>query len=210
MVCPAPGALLRLGRKQWRPVPRIGIASAPVDPKPHFCIIGVPGGTSCASFPDRAWVSLRVVAVLREAIAGIREMHRPMVSRLAVSTQAHEQLVDVTARVQAAVSEAGLQSGVVTLFVPHTTAAVTINENADPSVAQDILKGLMELVPRAAEYYRHLEGNSDAHIKATLVGPSVQVLVEGGKLVLGTWQGIYLCEFDGPRERKLWVKMSAD
>ncbi|MBP8953722.1 MAG: secondary thiamine-phosphate synthase enzyme YjbQ, partial [Armatimonadetes bacterium] len=83
-------------------------------------------------------------------------------------------------------------------------------ENADPSVAQDILKGLMELVPRAAEYYRHLEGNSDAHIKATLVGPSVQVLVEGGKLVLGTWQGIYLCEFDGPRERKLWVKMSAD
>lgn len=118
--------------------------------------------------------------------------------------------MDVTGQVQQVLAESGVLNGVVTLFVPHTTAAITINENADPSVARDILAGLNELVPRSASYYRHVEGNSDAHIKATLVGPSVQVLAQDGKLVLGQWQGIYLCEFDGGRSRKLWVKINPD
>ena len=133
-----------------------------------------------------------------------------MVERISVSTESREELVDVTARVADVLGGSGVKGGVVTLFVPHTTAAITINENADPSVSKDILRGLSELVPHSASYYRHLEGNSDAHIKATLVGPSLQVLVEGGELVLGTWQGIYFCEFDGPRSRKLWVKIEAD
>jgi len=130
-----------------------------------------------------------------------------MIVRLSVSTRSREQLLDVTQEVADAVRDSGVASGVVTLFVPHTTAAVTINENADPSVVTDILKGLSDAVPRAA-HYRHTEGNSDAHIKATLVGPSLQVLVEEGRLVLGTWQGIYFCEFDGPRTRRLLVKVT--
>jgi secondary thiamine-phosphate synthase enzyme len=128
-----------------------------------------------------------------------------MMIRLSVSTRSREQLVDVTAEVSRALHQSGVRDGVVTVFVPHTTAAVTINENADPSVGADILKGLSELVPHGAPHYRHAEGNSDAHIKASLVGPSVQVLVENGEVVLGTWQGIYFCEFDGPRSRKLWL-----
>jgi len=133
-----------------------------------------------------------------------------MVTRLSVSTDSREQLVDITGQVQEVLGESGVKSGIVTLFAPHTTAGVTINENADPSVADDILRGLTELVPRSASYYRHVEGNSDAHIKATLVGQSLQVLAEDGKLTLGTWQGIYFCEFDGPRTRKLWIKISPD
>jgi len=132
-----------------------------------------------------------------------------MIVRLSVSTKSREQLVDVTQEVAAVVRDSGVTDGVATLFVPHTTAAVTINENADPSVAADILKGLSELVPRSAPYYRHSEGNSDSHLKASLTGPSLQVLIEGGRLVLGTWQGIYFCEFDGPRSRKLLVKVTA-
>jgi secondary thiamine-phosphate synthase enzyme len=132
-----------------------------------------------------------------------------MIARLSVSTRSREQLVDVTREVADAVRDSGMKDGVATLFVPHTTAAITINENADPSVVADIVKGLGKLVPRAASYYRHSEGNSDSHIKASLIGPSVQVLVEGGRLVLGTWQGIYLCEFDGPRTRKLYVHLGA-
>ena len=133
-----------------------------------------------------------------------------MVTRLDVGTRGREELVDVTAIVSAAVSETGIQSGVVTLFVPHTTAAITINENADPDVVADMLRGLHELIPQHNALFRHAEGNSDAHIKTSLVGSSVQVLVEGGRLVLGTWQAIYFCEFDGPRSRKLWVKIAAD
>lgn len=133
-----------------------------------------------------------------------------MVTRLGLSTQTREQLVDVTAEVMEVVSGSGVASGTVTLFVPHTTAGITINENADPSVGEDLLRGLQELVPRRAEYYRHAEGNSDAHIKASLVGSAVQILVEDSKLVLGTWQGVYFCEFDGARVRKLWVKIEAD
>ncbi len=133
-----------------------------------------------------------------------------MVVRLSVSSKSREQFIDVTGQVAEAVRASGIQSGTVTLFVPHTTAAITINENADPSVVGDVLKGLAEIAPHRAPYYRHREGNSDAHIKSSLVGPSMQLLVENGEPLLGTWQGIYFCEFDGPRARKLWLKIVAD
>ncbi|GAB4263556.1 secondary thiamine-phosphate synthase enzyme YjbQ [Deferrisoma sp.] len=121
---------------------------------------------------------------------------------LTVKTPRRECLVDITAAVAEVVQRRG---GVLcTVFVPHTTAGVTINENADPDVVTDLLQHLSELVPRNRPY-RHTEGNSDAHIKATLVGSSVQVPVVGGRLALGTWQGIFLAEFDGPRTRKVQV-----
>ncbi len=121
---------------------------------------------------------------------------------LTVKTTRRECLVDITAAVAEVVRRRG--GGLCTVFVPHTTAGVTINENADPDVAADLLHHLSELVPRNRPY-RHTEGNSDAHIKATLVGSSVQVPVVGGRLALGTWQGIFLAEFDGPRTRKVQV-----
>lgn len=124
--------------------------------------------------------------------------------RFSVSTGAREQMVDVTRRVAEVVAESGVHSGVVVVFSMHTTAAVTINENADPDVVTDMVAGLDRIAPRDAGW-RHREGNSDGHIKTSLVGPSVTVPVEGGRLVLGTWQGIYLCEFDGPRTRILDV-----
>jgi secondary thiamine-phosphate synthase enzyme len=133
-----------------------------------------------------------------------------MVKRLSVNTSTREQFVNITTQVKHAALESGITSGVLTLFVPHTTAAVTINENADPDVVADMLRGLSDLVPRTAPFYRHSEGNSDAHIKASLMGNSVQVLLEEGQLQLGTWQAVYFCEFDGPRSRKLWVKVSPD
>lgn len=132
-----------------------------------------------------------------------------MFTQLSLTTQSREQLLDITPRVADIVAQSGVQAGVVTLFVPHTTAGIAINENADPSVSSDIQKGLTQIAPHRANYYRHREGNSDAHIKSALVGPSLQVIIEGGKLVLGTWQGIYFCEFDGPRSRKLYVKIIA-
>lgn len=116
------------------------------------------------------------------------------------------EMVDVTASVQKEVSKSGISDGVCMVYVPHTTAAVTINEGADPSVCQDILTKLTEMVPPDAAY-RHMEGNSDSHIKASLVGNSVSVLVENGRLVLGTWQKIFFCEFDGPRSRKAYFRM---
>ncbi|WP_025324459.1 secondary thiamine-phosphate synthase enzyme YjbQ [Deferrisoma camini] len=121
---------------------------------------------------------------------------------LSVKTPRRECFVDITREVARAVE--GTDAVLCTVFVPHTTAGVTINENADPDVAADLLAHLAELVPRNGPY-RHAEGNSDAHVKATLVGSSVQVPVAGGRLVLGTWQGIYLAEFDGPRTRKVHV-----
>lgn len=124
--------------------------------------------------------------------------------RFSVSTGAREQMVDVTRRVAEAVAESGVECGVAVVFSMHTTAAVTINENADPDVVTDMVAGLDRIAPRDAGW-RHREGNSDGHIKTSLVGPSVTVPVEGGRLVLGTWQGIYLCEFDGPRSRTLDV-----
>ncbi|HPQ69882.1 MAG TPA: secondary thiamine-phosphate synthase enzyme YjbQ [bacterium] len=129
--------------------------------------------------------------------------------RLEVSTAAREQFIDVTARVQQALTTMGARDGVITVFVPHTTAGVTINENADPDVVHDILLALEKAVPDQRQF-RHGEGNSTAHVKSSLMGPSLQVLVQNGRLVLGTWQGIYFCEFDGPRNRKLLVQASID
>jgi secondary thiamine-phosphate synthase enzyme len=126
---------------------------------------------------------------------------------ITVVTPEREVLVDITERVARVIAQAGLESGfggLVTIFVPHTTAGVTINEGADPSVARDILEGLRRLVPRDAGY-RHGEGNSDAHIKASLLGSSVTVPIEQGRLRLGTWQSIYLADFDGPRTRQVWI-----
>ncbi len=131
-----------------------------------------------------------------------------MLERVKVTTQQREQLLNITAIVQDLVISSGLKDGVVTLFVPHTTAAVTINENADPDVVHDILDKLRREFPQR-DQHRHAEGNSDAHIKSTLTGPSLQVIVADGRLVLGTWQGIYFCEYDGPRTRTLYVKTLA-
>jgi secondary thiamine-phosphate synthase enzyme len=127
-----------------------------------------------------------------------------MQTSFSVRTRARTELVDITAKVQAAVEEMGVADGAVVVYVPHTTAAVTINESADPDVARDIVSKLDEMVPRSGNY-RHAEGNSDGHVKSTLVGCSETVLVEGGRLVLGTWQGIFFCEFDGPRTRSVLV-----
>jgi secondary thiamine-phosphate synthase enzyme len=121
-----------------------------------------------------------------------------------VRTQKHTQFLDITQEVQSSVSELGVQSGVVTVFVPHTTAGITINENADPDVTSDIAAALERAVPWDADY-RHSEGNAAAHVKASMMGSAVQMLVENGRLQLGTWQAVYFCEFDGPRSRKVWV-----
>jgi secondary thiamine-phosphate synthase enzyme len=121
-----------------------------------------------------------------------------------VKTHKRNEMKDVTPSVQNEVSKSGISDGVCIIYVPHTTAGIT-NEGADPSVCQDILTKLGELVPADAGY-RHMEGNSDSHIKASLIGSSVSVLVENGRLVLGTWQKIFFCEFDGPRSRKAYLK----
>ena len=123
---------------------------------------------------------------------------------LSVATEARECFVDITREVARAVENSGVRDGLCTVFVPHTTAAVTINENADPDVCHDILQFLAGAIPQS-DRFRHTEGNSDAHIKATLVGSSVQIPIDGGELVLGTWQGIFFAEFDGPRTRKCVV-----
>ena len=125
---------------------------------------------------------------------------------VSVQTRSRTEFVDVTAEVQEAVSASGIDSGLCVLYVPHTTGAVTINESADPSVKGDILMVLNRIVPWEAEY-RHLEGNSPAHVKATLVGASETIPVVDGRLALGTWQGIFFCEFDGPRTRKLRIHL---
>ena len=127
-----------------------------------------------------------------------------LLETFSVRTRSRCAFVDVTAEVQSSVTTLGIEDGVCTVFVPHTTAGVTINENADPSVQRDIQAALVRMVP-PNDGYTHAEGNSDAHIKASMMGSSVQVIVEGGRLVLGTWQGIYFCEFDGPRTRKVHV-----
>jgi secondary thiamine-phosphate synthase enzyme len=121
---------------------------------------------------------------------------------LPVKTHSRTEMIDITDDVQAALREAGARDGFCMVFVPHTTAAVTINENADPTVKDDMLKVINKIIPWD-DGYRHLEGNSAAHIKSTLVGASELVAVAGGKLQLGTWQGLFFCEFDGPRRRKV-------
>ncbi|PKN34875.1 MAG: hypothetical protein CVU61_05785 [Deltaproteobacteria bacterium HGW-Deltaproteobacteria-19] len=128
---------------------------------------------------------------------------------ITVRTGVRIQMIDITDALQSAVREQGLENGLCIVFVPHTTAAVTINENADPDVVRDILAATEKLVP-ADGSYRHQEGNSDAHVKASLFGASETVIIEGGRLVLGTWQSVFFCEFDGPRTRKVLVKLVAD
>lgn len=124
---------------------------------------------------------------------------------LEVRTQSKEELVDITGRVREEISSSGIQIGICTVYVPHTTAGVTINENADPSVKKDVLMALRKVVPDALPY-THAEGNSPAHVKASLIGSSVHILVDKGQPALGTWQGIFFCEFDGPRTRRVLVK----
>ncbi len=125
---------------------------------------------------------------------------------LKVKTKAKTELIDITSEIQSLVRSSGIEEGFCMLYVPHTTAAVTINESADPSVKSDILMILNKIIPWEAGY-RHLEGNSPAHIKSTIVGASELIAIENEKLVLGTWQGIFFCEFDGPRNRKVNVHL---
>lgn len=125
---------------------------------------------------------------------------------LAVSTTRRTEFVEITAEVRRVVKEAGLKSGICVVYCPHTTAGLTIQENADPDVVRDMLLWLNEQIPKEVPGFRHAEGNSDSHIKSSLIGTSVTVLVESGELVFGTWQGIYFCEFDGPRKRTVMVQ----
>ncbi len=129
-----------------------------------------------------------------------------MLTTLQVKSSQRSEMIDVTGRVQDVVSRSGVTEGVCYLYVPHTTGAITINEGADPNVVVDILTTLDRLIPWRNNY-RHMEGNAAAHIKTSLMGSSERVFVENGKLVLGTWQRIFFCEFDGPRTRKLHVKV---
>lgn len=128
---------------------------------------------------------------------------------LSVPTRAHTELIPITHLVQNAVRESGVSEGVCMIYCPHTTAALTINENADPDVARDIVLAVEKLVPLDDPDYRHAEGNSAAHVKACFFGASEHVLIQNGDLVLGTWQGIYFCEFDGPRQRKIHVSVTS-
>jgi secondary thiamine-phosphate synthase enzyme len=129
-----------------------------------------------------------------------------MFEQLEVRTTSHQCLIDITSQIQRSVDKAEVDGGICHLFVPHTTAGLTINENADPTVRADILQKLDEVVPWN-DRYAHAEGNAAAHIKASLVGQSGWVIIAGGRLKLGTWQGIFLAEFDGPRTRNLWLKI---
>ena len=128
---------------------------------------------------------------------------------LEIQTRQRDEFVDITRELQQMINRSQVQSGSVLVYVPHTTAGVTINENADPDVVHDMLLTLRRLIPKDASGYRHAEGNSDSHVKASLLGSSCQVLIENSRLVLGTWQGVYLCEFDGPRLRQVHVQIAA-
>jgi len=126
-------------------------------------------------------------------------------TRHAVGTDARTEFLDITPLVKAAITASDVTEGTCVVYCPHTTAAVTIQENADPDVPRDLLMWLNRLVPKDVPGFKHAEGNSDAHLKASLIGSSVTVLVEKGAPVLGTWQGVFFCEFDGPRDREVWV-----
>ncbi|HEY41344.1 MAG TPA: YjbQ family protein [Dehalococcoidia bacterium] len=132
-----------------------------------------------------------------------------MLYRLSVRTGGKVEFQDITGTVRDTISSSGVKSGVCHVFVPHTTAGITINEHADPSVVQDIAAQLDKMVPQH-NHYRHLEGNSPAHIKASLMGSSQTIFIEDGRPVLGTWQGVFFCEFDGPRNRSLLIKIVGD
>jgi secondary thiamine-phosphate synthase enzyme len=127
-----------------------------------------------------------------------------------ISTKGRNQMIDITGRIGSLVGQSGITDGDVIIYCPHTTAAITINENADPSVPHDLLLTLEELLPQRRSGYRHSEGNSDSHCKSSLIGCSEQILIRGGALQLGTWQGIFFCEFDGPRSRKVIVQVRGE
>ncbi len=127
---------------------------------------------------------------------------------LEVSTSSRSQMVDITGKVREAVRQSAVCDGICIVYVPHTTAGITVNESADPAVAEDILEQMAKLVPQGK--YRHREGNADSHIKAGLTGFSLTLIVRGGDIALGTWQGVFLCEFDGPRRRQVWIKVIPD
>ena len=129
-----------------------------------------------------------------------------MTKTISVKTRSRTEFVNITSDVQKVVSDSGVKSGVCCVYVPHTTAGVTINEGADPSVVKDILSTLNKQIPHNGNYL-HMEGNSDAHIKTSLVGSSEMIIIDGGKLMLGTWQAIFFCEFDGARSRKVSIKI---
>ena len=129
-----------------------------------------------------------------------------MVQTLSIQSRRREELINIDAEIGDFLRKSGVKDGILTVFVPHTTAGVTINENADPTVAEDIVHGLGRIVP-LRDGYRHREGNSDAHIKASLVGQSETLIVSGGKPLLGTWQSVYFCEFDGPRSRSVILRI---
>jgi len=128
---------------------------------------------------------------------------------LQIKTNSRNELIDITAKIQEIINRLDIMEGTVVLWVPHTTAAVTINENADPDVSRDIIYKMKKEFPQQDDYH-HGEGNSDAHIKSSLFGPSLQLIISDGRLLLGTWQAVYFCEFDGPRTRKLYIKAIID
>lgn len=132
-----------------------------------------------------------------------------MIKTINVKTGGRTEFVDITSGIQNIIDDSGIKNGLCVVFVPHTTAGITINEGADPSVASDIQKTLNKLIPRGAGY-SHMEGNSDAHIKTAIVGASEAIIIERGKLSLGTWQAVFFCEFDGPRQRRVQVKLLKD
>lgn len=130
-----------------------------------------------------------------------------MPSTISVKTGSRTDMVDITASVQKELSKKGVDDGFCIVYVPHTTAGITINEGADPAVCDDMTTKLSKMVPQDPKF-RHMEGNSDSHIKASIIGSSITVMVENGRLILGTWQKIFFCEFDGPRSRKVYIKTS--
>ncbi|ADU31552.1 secondary thiamine-phosphate synthase enzyme YjbQ [Evansella cellulosilytica] len=130
-----------------------------------------------------------------------------MLKKMALKTNTRDEMLDITNEVQNFVNEQGVHSGVVYIYCPHTTAGITINENADPDVKHDMIMRLDEVYPWTHRQYRHVEGNSASHLKASTVGASQVVIIEDGNLILGTWQGIYFCEFDGPRNRHIYMKI---
>jgi secondary thiamine-phosphate synthase enzyme len=129
-----------------------------------------------------------------------------MMQEVSIRSRNREELINIDSQIRDVIGRSGKEEGVLTVFIPHTTAAVTINENADPTVVRDILYKLGDLIPKR-DKYRHMECNSDAHVKASLCGNSERILVSGGRPVLGTWQSVYFCEFDGPRTRRVIIRM---
>ena len=132
-----------------------------------------------------------------------------MLIKLNVKTSKHTEMINITGMIQNAVNKSGVQAGICMVFIPHTTAAVTINENADPDVVRDFTMEINKIVPWE-DGYHHMEGNSAAHLKSSMIGFSEQIIIDSGRLVLGTWQGIYFCEYDGPRNRYVYVKIMGD